>query len=78
VAREHDPSLEDLLARVDDETIATATSHCHAEQPMFQCTTNPIAEYERTDVGPMILLRSTQIVHFGSGSGDEWDIDIAA
>jgi len=26
----------------------------------------------------MILLRSTQIVQCGSGSGDEWDIDIAA
>jgi hypothetical protein len=30
------------------------------------------------DVDPVILLRSTQIVHFGSGSGNEWDIDIAA
>jgi hypothetical protein len=30
------------------------------------------------DVGPMILLRSTQIVQCGSGSGDEWDIDTAA
>jgi hypothetical protein len=29
------------------------------------------AEYGRTDVGPMILLRSTQIVHFGSLSSDE-------
>jgi hypothetical protein len=26
----------------------------------------------------MILLRSTQIVQCGSGSGDEWDIDTAA
>jgi hypothetical protein len=36
------------------------------------------AEYGGTDVGPMILLRSTQIVQCGSGSGDEWDIDTAA
>jgi putative ABC transport system permease protein len=40
-------------------------------------TTIP-AEYGWTDVGPMILLRSTQIVQFGSGSGDEWAVDIAA
>jgi hypothetical protein len=38
----------------------------------------PTAEYGGTDVGPMILLRSTQIVQCGSGSGDEWDIDTAA
>jgi hypothetical protein len=37
-----------------------------------------IAAYGRTDVGPMILLRNTRIVRFGSGSGEEWDIDIAA
>ena len=37
-----------------------------------------IAGYGRTDVGPMILLRGVQIVHFGSLSGDEWDIVIAA
>jgi hypothetical protein len=34
------------------------------------------AEYGRTDAGPMILLRGVQIVHFGSISGDEWDIVI--
>ena len=38
----------------------------------------PTAEYEGTDVGPMILLRSTQIVQCGSGSGAEWGIDTAA
>jgi hypothetical protein len=36
------------------------------------------AEYGHADVGPMVLLRSTQIVRFGSGSGDEWGIGIAA
>jgi hypothetical protein len=38
----------------------------------------PIAEYGHADVGPMILLRGAQIVHFGSLSGAEWDIVIAA
>jgi hypothetical protein len=37
-----------------------------------------IAEYGRADVGPMILLRGAQIIHFGSLSGDQWDIVIAA
>ena len=30
------------------------------------------------DVGPMVQLRSTQVVRFGSGSGDEGGIVIAA
>jgi hypothetical protein len=36
------------------------------------------AEYGRADIGSMSLLRGAQIVHFGSLSGEERDIVIAA
>jgi hypothetical protein len=45
----------------------SATPREHRWQPL---TSFRIADYGGTDVGPMILLCSTQIGRFGSRSGD--------